>query len=268
MAILNIATDSPVRKSVVSIDEALQRSAALRKAGAEIIDVGAHSTRTGGEAVDNQEEIDRVCPVIEALRRDGQIVSIDTWSGKVAAAAAQAGVNVLNDITGGHDPEMIHTAVKNNLPLIIMHMRGQPKLHRTVDQSYSDVANEVITFLERRVIDLEKFGLKNILVDPGFEFAKSVSDNVQMLKAIPKLHSLGRPIVISASRKSFIAELLGHQKMESEAVQSIKGLSEATLAFNVLAANLGTHIVRVHDVETIAPAIELVNNVRSIGREN
>ncbi len=265
MAILNIATDSPVSGSVVALDDALRRSAHLREAGAEIIDVGAHSTRTGGETVSEQAEIDRVCPVIEALRGDGQIVSVDTWSGRVAAAAAQAGAHVLNDVTGGSDEAMVRVAQTHGIPLIVMHMRGRPKQHREVDQTYDDVAAEVLAFLNGRIAALSVAGVHDIWIDPGFEFAKSAADNVRLLQEIPSLRSLGRPVVISASRKSFLAELLGHPKMPSAAVQAVPGLAQATLAFNVLAANLGVHIVRVHDVAAIAPAIRLVNSVRAIG---
>ena len=268
MAILNIATDSPVAESVVAVDEALRRSARLREAGAEIIDVGAHSTRTGGESVSEQAEIDRVCPVIEALQDDGQIVSVDTWSGRVAAAAARAGAHVLNDVTGGSDAEMARVARDHALPLIVMHMRGRPKEHRDVDQTYDDVAAEVRQFLAARIATLAESGVADIWIDPGFEFAKSAADNVRMLQEIPSFRSLDRPVVISASRKSFLAELLGYQKMPSEDVQAVPGLAEATLAFNVLAANLGVHIVRVHDVETVAPAIQLVNSVRAVMAES
>jgi dihydropteroate synthase len=268
MAILNIATDSPVAESVVAVDDALRRSAGLREAGAEIIDVGAHSTRTGGESVSEQAEIDRVCPVIEALCGDGQIVSVDTWSGRVAAAAAQAGAHVLNDVTGGSDAEMARVARDYALPLIVMHMRGQPKQHREADQTYEDVGAEVRVFLADRIATLSKAGVDDIWIDPGFEFAKSAADNVRMLQEIPSLRTLERPVVISASRKSFLAELLGHPKMPSNAVQAVPGLVEATLAFNVLAANLGVHIVRVHDVAAIAPAIRLVNSVRAVSTES
>jgi dihydropteroate synthase len=268
MAILNIATDSPVAESVVAVDDALRRSAGLREAGAEIIDVGAHSTRTGGESVSEQAEIDRVCPVIEALCGDGQIVSVDTWSGRVAAAAAQAGAHVLNDVTGGSDAEMARVARDYALPLIVMHMRGRPKQHREADQTYEDVGAEVRGFLADLIATLSKAGVDDVWIDPGFEFAKSAADNVRMLQEIPSLRTLERPVVISASRKSFLAELLGHPKMPSTAVQAVPGLVEATLAFNVLAANLGVHIVRVHDVAAIAPAIRLVNSVRAVTTES
>ncbi len=268
MAILNIATDSPVAESVVAVDDALRRSAILREAGAEIIDVGAHSTRTGGEAVSEQAEIDRVCPVIEALSNDGLIVSVDTWSGRVAEAAARAGVHVLNDVTGGSDPEMGRVAADHALPLIVMHMRGRPKQHREADQTYDDVGAEVRLFLADRITALSDAGVHDVWIDPGFEFAKSAADNVRMLREIPSLRSLGRPVVISASRKSFLAELLGHPKMPSSAVQAVPGLVEATLAFNVLAANSGVHVVRVHDVAAVAPAIQLVNSVRAFNRDS
>ena len=267
MAVLNLASDSPVRESVVAVDEAVRRAAALRDAGAEIIDVGAHSTRTGGETVTPQGEIDRLCPVVEALRAQDHLISVDTWTASVARAAAQAGADLLNDVSAGSDPEMARVAADFQLPLIIMHMRGRPKEHRRADQRYNDVAGEVRDFLAQRAAALTAGGVGEVWLDPGFEFAKAAPDNVRLLLDLPNLLRLGRPIVISASRKSFLAELLGHPKLPSSEVQALDGLLEATLAFNALAAYLGTHIVRVHDVPATAATLRVVNAVRAQRRQ-
>ncbi len=268
MAILNVATDSPVAESVVGVDEAVRRAAELREAGAEIIDVGAHSTRTGGEAVSPQAEIDRLCPVIEALRREDHLVSVDTWTGAVARAAAEAGAQVLNDVTAARDPETARVAAEFRLPIIVMHMRGEPKQHREADQRYDDVGAEVREFLSGRAAELTKAGVPEVWLDPGFEFAKGFRDNVRMLLALPQLLALGRPLVISASRKGFLAEFLGHPKLPSSEVQGVAGLLPATLAFNVLAALGGTHIVRVHDVAAVAAALRVVEEVRAQQRRD
>lgn len=258
MGILNVATDSPVAHSIVPVAQARERARALREAGAAIIDVGAHSTRTHAREVPPEEEIARLCPVIEALRRDGMIVSVDTWTPAVARAAAAAGAHLLNDITGGSDPALVAVAVQYRLPIVVMHMRGRPKRHREADQRYPDIAVEVRSFLAERVAALRATGVPEVWVDPGFEFGKSMADNVAMLLALPNLVALGQPVLVSASRKGFLAELLGHGKD-----QQAPRLLEASIAFNVLAAYLGAHVVRVHDVAEVAAALCVVNEVRA-----
>ena len=263
MAVLNVGTDSPVSVSVVDPSGSVRRAAALRGAGAAIIDLGAHSTRTGGETVTPDQEIARLCPVVEALRREGHLISVDTWTGAVARAVAQAGAHILNDVTAASDPETVRVAAEFHLPLIVMHMRGRPKLHRQASQEYDDVARQVREFLAERTQALTMAGVPDVWLDPGFEFSKTRDDNVRMLLDLPNLLALGRPVVISASRKGFLAELLGHPKLASAEAQAVSGVREATIAFNVLAAYLGAHIVRVHDVAAVATAIAVVNRVRA-----
>ena len=274
MGIVNVGTDSPVAESVLpgaAPDEKRAAAAVLARArrlieqGAALIDVGAHSTRSGGEAPSPQEEIDRLCPVVEALAGDGILVSVDTWRGAVARAVVQAGAHVLNDVSAGSDPETARVAAEFDIPIVVMHMRGRPKQHRLADQRYQDVGAEVRAFLRTRSAELEAAGVRRIWLDPGYEFAKSATDNVRMLVDTPQLLRLGRPVLVSASRKGFLAELLGHPKLPSAEVQSVDGLAEATLAFNTLAARLGVHIVRVHDVEATARAIRVVDAVRRAG---
>ena len=265
MGIVNVGTDSPVAQSVVARDDALARARAQQADGAAIIDVGAHSTRSGGESPAPQEEIDRLCPVVAALATDGILVSVDTWTATVARAAAAAGAHVLNDVSAGSDPGMATVAREFRLPLIVMHMRGRPKQHRRADQRYDDVRRDVRDFLAVRSSALSAAGVERIWLDPGYEFAKSTQDNVRMLLDTPQLLALGRPVLVSASRKGFLAELLGREKLPSDAVQAVPGLDEATLAFNVLAASLGVHVVRVHDVAATAAALRVVAATRQAG---
>ncbi len=263
MAILNIDTDSPIAESVVSADAALDRARILRAAGAEIIDVGAHSTRSDGELVPPHEEIERVYPVVEALAREGFIVSVDTWTGSVAQAASEAGAHILNDITAGRDPQLVRVAAEGHLPLIIMHMRGQPTRHRKADQHYENMGAEVRAFLSARAETLSAAGMADLWLDPGFQFGKSADDNLRMLDDLPNLLALGRPVVVSASRKGFLSELLGEGYG-----QQAPGLLPATLAFNTLAAAAGAHIVRVHDVAEIAAALRIVDAIRARRRHD
>jgi dihydropteroate synthase len=262
MGILNVSYDSPVAHSVFDPREALGRAIELRDAGAEIIDVGANSTRTGGRDLEPQEEIERVCPVIEAISREGIAVSVDTWTPSVARAAAGAGAHLLNDVTGFTDLEMVAVAAECQLPVIAMHMRGAPKHHREVDQHYSDIVEEVRTFLVDRADALGDAGVPQVWLDPGFAFAKSPADNLRLLNGLPRLLDAGSPVLISASRKGFLAEVIG-----LEYSQQAEGLLEATIAFNVLAASLGVHVVRVHDVAEVARALRVVNAGRAHLRE-
>ena len=264
MGIVNVGTDSPVAESVVAADAALDFARRQVEEGAALVDIGAHSTRSGGESPSAQEEIDRLCPVVAALARDGILVSVDTWRGEVARAVVAAGAHVLNDVSAGSDPETAAVAAQASVPLIVMHMRGRPKQHRDAGQRYDDVGREVRDFLAARAAELAAQGVRQIWLDPGYEFAKSAEDNVRMLIDTPQLLQLGRPVLVSASRKGFLAELLGHPKLPSADVQSVDGLSEATLAFNTLAAQLGVHIVRVHDVRATARALRVVDAVRRL----
>ncbi len=258
MGIVNVATDSSIAPSVVDVSAALDRALELRRAGADVIDIGAHATADDARDVTAQEEIERVCPVIEAVRAEGIPVSVDTWSADVARAAAQAGVHLLNDITGFTDPAMLAVAAEYKLPVVAMHMRGRPKLHYETDQTYTDIVGEVREFLLERATALEAAGAGQVWLDPGFSFGKSLPDNIRMLAGLPGLLTTGYPVLVSASRKGFLAELLG---LGND--QTAEGILEATLAFNTLAAYLGTHVVRVHDVEAVARALRVVDGVRA-----
>ena len=257
MGILNVSYDSPVTHSVFDPHDSVARAVELHRAGAEIVDVGAHSTRTGARDLEPQEEIERVCPVIEAVAREGIPVSVDTWTPAVARAAAAAGAHLLNDITGFTDPEMVTVAVEYRLPVVAMHMRGAPKHHREADQRYHDIVSEVNGFLLERAKALRTAGVPQVWLDPGFGFGKSVEDNLRLLNGLPRLLESGYPVLISASRKGFLGEVLGLGDR-----QDVAGLLEATVAFNTLAANLGVHVVRVHDVAEVARALRVVNAVR------
>lgn len=261
MGIVNVSHDSPVAHSVFAPDEARAHALDLVRAGAAIIDVGAQSTRTNGRPMTAQEEIERVCPVIEALRAEGIPTSIDTWTPAVAHAAARSGVALLNDVTGLTDPAMVAVAAEFRLPAAVMHMRGAPQHHREVSQQYDDIAAEVQAFLLDRAATLEAAGAGQVWLDPGFGFAKSPEDNLRLLRALPALVDTGRPVLISASRKGFLSQLLGRGDR-----QDTDGLLEATVAFNTLAASAGVHVVRVHDVAEVADALAVANAVRATAR--
>jgi len=258
MGILNISDDSPIGASIVASTSAVDRAVVLRGQGATIIDIGAVSTAAGARQLETQEEIDRVCPAIEAVAREGIATSVDTWNPEVARAAVGAGVHLLNDVSGFTNPEMVAVAGELSMSVCVMHMRGQPAFHYDIDQSFDDITSEVEAFLLERAAVLDASGAVQVWLDPGFEFGKSLNDNLTMFGGLHGLVATGRPVLISASRKGFLAELLGHAKR-----QDAPGQLEATLAFNVLTAFEGVHVVRVHDVEPISQALAVVNGVRA-----
>jgi len=258
MGILNVSDDSPIGESVVAANGALDRAVQLRRAGAEIVDIGAVSTAAGSRELSTQEEIERVCPAIEAVVAEGIATSVDTWNPEVARAAAAAGVHLLNDVSGFTKPEMIEVAGELGIACAVMHMRGEPAHHYEADQTYEDIATEVEAFLVQRASALDAAGAGQVWLDPGFEFGKQLPDNLALFGGLRGLVATGRPVLISASRKGFLAELLGHAKR-----QDVSGLLEATVAFNSLAAYEGVHVVRVHDVEPVAQALAVVNGLRT-----
>ncbi|MDA0352290.1 MAG: dihydropteroate synthase [Chloroflexi bacterium] len=258
MGILNVSDDSPIGQSIVPASSALDRAVELRRQGAEIVDIGAVSTATGSRELTAQEEIDRVCPAIEAVAAEGIATSVDTWNPEVARAAAAAGVHLLNDVSGFTKPEMVAVAGELGIACAVMHMRGQPAHHYEADQSYADITSEVEAFLLERAAALDAAGAGQVWLDPGFEFGKQLADNLALFGGLRSLVATGRPVLISASRKGFLAELLGHAKR-----QDVPGLLEATIAFNTLAAYEGVQVVRVHDVEPVAQALAVVNGLRA-----
>ncbi len=257
MGILNVSHDSPVADSMFDPSKALHRAIELHRAGAEIVDVGAVSTTTDGRELTVQEEIERVCPVIEATVREGIPTSVDTWNPRVARAAAEAGVHVLNDVSGLTDPEMIAVATEFGLPGVVMHMRGRPQHHWDVDQTYEDIEREVREFLLERAGAIEAAGAPRPWIDPGFDFGKSLADNLRLFDGLPGLVATGYPVVISLSRKPMLGAMLGFPTR-----QDVPYIVDATVAANALAAEAGVHIVRVHDAAEVAAGLRIVNELR------
>ncbi|MGE3960785.1 MAG: dihydropteroate synthase [Dehalococcoidia bacterium] len=257
MGILNVSDDSPVAFSRVGVEHAVDRARELAAQGAEIIDVGAHSTATGARDLSASEEIERVVPVIEAIVREGLVTSVDTWTAEVARAAAEVGVHLLNDVTGFIDPAMVAVAREFGLPGCLMHMRGDPKHHREASQRYEDIEAEVRADLVRRAQILKTQGV-DVWLDPGFGFGRSAADNAALLRGLPALVAEGYPVLISASRKGFLAELMGEAYGQDR-----DGLLDATVAFNALAAYWGAHVVRVHDVAELSDAVRVASAIRS-----
>jgi len=236
--------------------------AALRMAeeGAALIDIGGESTRPGSDPVSAKDEAARVLPVVEALAAElpGRI-SVDTYKAGVAAQALERGAYMINDISALRmDPEMVAVLRDAGCPVVLMHMLGEPKTMQQ-DPHYDDVVDEVYAFFLERLNWAIDNGLKeeNLLVDPGLGFGKTTSHNLEILHNLQTFRSLGRPVVLGASRKRFLGEILS--------IDDPKGRDSATAAITVLAAAQGAHILRVH---RIGPNLEAVRLARAVmGRQ-
>ena len=218
--------------------------------GATVIDVGGESTRPGASVVEVEEEIRRVVPVVEALAELDVVISIDTSQAEVIQAAVAAGAHIWNDVRALTRPNALETAAELNIPVIIMHMRGEPTTMNGLDQ-YDNVTLDVMDELSQRVADALKAGVKaeNIMIDPGFGFAKNAKQNLKLLKEFHQLNQLGYPILSALSRKRFIGEALGGADAGQRAVGSVVG--------HLLSIQQGACMVRAHDVKAISDAIKV-----------
>ena len=227
--------------------------------GADIIDVGGESTRPGSDPVSVADEIDRVVPVIERIAEEapGVAISVDTRKAEVAAAALDAGASIVNDVSGGRDPEMFEVVADSGAAIVLMHMRGEPK---TMQQApvYEDVVAEVREYLRERVeaaafacIDAER-----IAVDPGIGFGKDLEHNLRLLNRIDALLDLGRPVLVGPSRKRFIGAILDLPEDERD---------EGTAGAVAWAVAKGAHVVRVHDVKTVARVVRVMDAIARAG---
>lgn len=218
--------------------------------GATVIDVGGESTRPGASVVEVEEEIRRVVPVVEALAELDVVISIDTSQPEVIQAAVAAGAHIWNDVRALTRPNALETAAELNIPVIIMHMRGEPTTMNGLDQ-YDNVTLDVIAELSQRVADALKAGVKdeNIMIDPGFGFAKNAKQNLKLLKEFHQLNQLGYPILSALSRKRFIGEALGGADAGQRAAGSVAG--------HLLSIQQGACMVRAHDVKAMSDAIKV-----------
>jgi len=230
--------------------QALAHAQQMIADGATVIDVGGESTRPGASVVEFEEEIRRVVPVVEALAELDVVISIDTSQPEVIQAAVAAGAHIWNDVRALTRPNALETAAKLNIPVIIMHMRGEPTTMNGLDQ-YDNVTLDVMTELSQRVSDALKAGVKaeNIMIDPGFGFAKNAKQNLKLLKEFHQLNQLGYPILSALSRKRFIGEALCGADAGQRAVGSVAG--------HLLSIQQGACMVRAHDVKAMSDAIKV-----------
>jgi dihydropteroate synthase len=246
MGIVNVTPDSfSDGGRWADADTAVRHGIELAETGADIIDVGAESTRPGAGPVDTDTEIERAIPVVAALSDAGLAVSIDTSKPDVAAAAIEAGAEIVNDVTGLVDPAMIEVCVGAGVGTVVMHMQGDPRTMQT-DPVYDDVVADVAGFLERRVSRAVAAGMRrsSIVVDPGIGFGKTFEHNLALLDGIDRIGG-DRPVLVGTSRKGFLGTILEQAGRPAAS----ENRDDATAATVALAIANGVSIVRVHDVE-------------------
>jgi dihydropteroate synthase len=261
MGILNVTPDSFADGGRYNrLDSALKHAEEMAAQGADIIDIGGESTRPGAQPVSENEELDRVIPVIEKVAASvGVALSVDTSKPAVMAAAVRAGAAMINDINALRAAGAMRTVAELGVPVCLMHMQGQPRTMQHSPQ-YADVVAEVRTFLQERVEECIRAGVQRsrLLIDPGFGFGKTLQHNVQLMRNLSAFKELDLPLVLGFSRKTMLGFLLGgEQPVPVE--QRLYG-SLAAVAWSVLQ---GVHIMRVHDV---APTVDLIRVLTAIMR--
>ena len=256
MGILNVTPDSFYDGGRYTCqDEALRRVEQMIEEGADIIDVGGESTRPGSERVSLKEEIKRVIPIIEKIRENFDVpISIDTYKAEVARQAIEVGANMVNDISGlRFDPKLKKVVAKCDVPVVITHIKGTPKDMQDNPQ-YRCLMGEIISYLRESIKMAEEAGISSdkIIIDPGIGFGKTTEHNLRIIKRLPELKSLGKPILIGASRKSFIGNVLKLPVSER---------LEGSLAIGSLSVFQGANIIRTHDVKETRRVVDLIRAV-------
>ena len=264
MGVLNVTPDSfsdggrLYAGSRVDMEAVYATADAMVASGAAVLDVGGESTRPGARPVSEQEELDRVLPVVEALRaRWDALVSVDTSTPGVIRAAAAAGADLINDVRALTRPGALAAAAATGLPVCLMHMQGTPQTMQKAPR-YADVVADVAAFLEARMETCLGAGIdrERILLDPGFGFGKTVDHNLELLRRLPELAALGPPLLVGLSRKSLIGKLTG---------RDVADRLPGSLALALLATQRGARLLRVHDV---AETVDVLRILEAFDKED
>jgi dihydropteroate synthase len=243
MGILNITPDSffDGGNYLTELDWLIKTEQMIIE-GANIIDIGAYSTRPGAKNITEEEETKRLIKAIQSIRKKfpDLLISADTFRASVAKKAIETGANIINDISGGTlDNKMFKTIAKLNVPYVLMHIHGTPKTMQK-NPTYTNVVSDVYTFFEKKIAELNDLGVSKIIIDPGFGFGKTLEHNYQLLNNLKKFHSFNLPLLVGFSRKSMINKLL-NTKPEN----ALNG----TTVLNTIGINMGAKIIRVHDIK-------------------
>ncbi len=251
MGVLNVTPDSfSDGGEFFSTDKAVEQGWRMAAEGARIIDVGGESTRPGAESISDEEELGRVIPVIEQLRKNiSAFISIDTSKATVARAALEAGASIINDVTAGRaDPEMMPLAAKAGAAIILMHMQGTPRSMQDAPH-YDDVVSDVTNFFRQQSKRALECGVDAMAIafDPGIGFGKTVEHNLSLLAHLERLRVQARPLVVGVSRKSSLGKMIGSNAMEDRLAP--------TIAFTAMLRERGANVLRVHDVKENVAAL-------------
>lgn len=260
MGVLNVTPDSFSDGGLYfNKDRAIAHGLRMVEEGADLIDIGGESTRPGSKPLGSEEELRRVIPVIEFLSKEVDVpISIDTYKSAVAQKAVEAGAEMINDISGLHfDPDLPRVAVKEDVPLILMHIRGTPETMQK-DVRYGSLFSEIIQYLKGSIQRAENAGLdpEQIIIDPGIGFGKNLEDNLAIIKNLQEFRVLGKPILLGTSRKSFIGKILNTVVTER---------LEGTLSSIAIGVLNGAQIIRSHDVLQAKRAIAVADAIRLAG---
>ncbi|MCX5642005.1 MAG: dihydropteroate synthase [Candidatus Omnitrophica bacterium] len=262
MGILNLTPDSFSGDGLYpDRQKAFERAFLMEEEGADIIDIGAESTRPGSPTVSESEELKRLMPVLEKICAKIRIpISVDTNKSKVAAEALKTGATIINDITAGGDRRILELAAENKAGLVLMHMQGTPATMQE-NPSYRNVIAEISQFLAERIAEAKKYGVseKQIVIDPGVGFGKTLEHNLTILKNLDYFAKLSRPILVGLSRKGFIGQITG---------LGVNERLEGTIAAVVAAYLSGSAIFRVHDVKAVKRALAIAEAIKNANSGN
>ena len=256
MGILNLTTDSFYDGGLyLEEDKIIRKIIQTEKLGAKIIDLGASSSRPGSIPVSENEEIKKLLPTIELIKKHSNklLISIDTFRSNVAKICIEKGADIINDISAGNkDKEMFNTVIELDVPYIMMHMKGN-SLTMQNNPRYKNIVLEILEFFEKKIKNLEKKGFTKIIIDPGFGFGKTLEHNYEILNNLSKFKKFGYPLIIGASRKSMIYNLLNKTPQE---------VLNGTSIVNTISLLNGADILRVHDIEEALECIKITNQIK------
>lgn len=260
MGILNVTPDSFFDGGEFTSEiQWLEHTQQMIDEGADIIDIGAYSTRPGANNVSEKEELELLINVIKSVRKQFPevLISADTFRASIALKAIDAGANIINDISGGTmDEMMFSTIAKLKVPYILMHIQGTPKTMQEKPQ-YENVTDEVFTFFTSKLKELKDLGVSKVIIDPGFGFGKTLEHNYLLLENLEKFNSIGSPVLVGFSRKSMVCKLL---KVKPE--EALNGTS----VLNTIALEKGAKILRVHDIKEAREAVMIVEYLKKVNK--
>lgn len=255
MGILNTTPDSFYSGSrISSIEQALKQTAIMLDQGADFIDIGAYSSRPGAKDISINEEKERLIPIVKGIVKQfpEAVLSIDTFRAEVARAAISEGAHIINDISGGElDANMFQTVAELKAPYILMHMKGTPQNMKQLTD-YDDIFKEILLYFSLKTQKLKELGVKDIILDPGFGFAKTIPQNFQLLNNFERFALTGLPVLAGVSRKSMIWKTLDIKNDEA---------LNGTTVLNTIALLKGANILRVHDVREAVEAVKLIQHL-------